>query len=139
VGCPVPSITNAHLSVAADNYRTDNFDRSHFPDSWGYPSPEEAYQVIQASGHKLQSDCLLHGDYCLPNIILNNWTFSGFVDVGQGGVGDRHVDIFWAINSLRWNTKTDNYRQRFLDAYGRTHFNEEMLPIVSALAVFDAI
>ncbi|MCL2048639.1 MAG: aminoglycoside 3'-phosphotransferase [Defluviitaleaceae bacterium] len=82
--------------------------------------------------HPLKNDTLLHGDYCLPNVILNNWEFSGFIDLDNSGVGDRHVDIFWGIWSLEFNLKTDKYRERFIDAYGRGRVDEDMLRIVGA-------
>lgn len=84
----------------------------------------------------LKSRVLLHGDYCLPNIILNNWKLSGFVDVGNGGVGDRHIDLLWGIWSLGFNMKADMYRGRFLDAYGRDKADESVLKIVAAAEVF---
>ena len=87
-------------------------------------------------GKYLQQDVLLHGDYCLPNVILDNWQFSGFVDVDSGGVGDRHIDLFWGIWSLGFNLKTQAYRDRFLDAYGRDRVDTEMLRVVAAAEVF---
>jgi kanamycin kinase len=72
-------------------------------------------------------DVVLHGDACLPNMLLNDWAFSGFVELGDGGVGDRHVDIYWALWSLQYNLKSDAYRGRFLDAYGRCLIDDERL------------
>jgi kanamycin kinase len=68
--------------------------------------------------------------------MLDNWKFSGFIDLDAGGLGDRHIDLFWGIWSLRFNLKTDRYRDRFLDVYGRELVNEEMFPIISAFEVF---
>ena len=79
---------------------------------------------------------LTHGDYCLPNILLDDWRFAGFIDLDSGGVGDRHVDLFWGIWSLGFNLKTDRYRERFLDAYGRDKIEEERLRTVAAVEVF---
>ena len=87
-------------------------------------------------GHRLKADTLLHGDYCLPNIMLDNWRFSGFIDLDAGGVGDRHVDLFWGMWSLQFNLKTDRFRERFLDAYGREVINEDMFRTVAAVEVF---
>ena len=84
----------------------------------------------------LQSKVLLHGDYCLPNIIFDNWKFSGFIDVGNGGVGDRHIDLFWGVWTLWFNLKTNKYQERFLDAYGRDKADETALKIVAAAEVF---
>lgn len=135
--CPIVDRTAAYITAAKNNYHTGNYDKSHFFDSFGYRSAKEAYTALIAEKDALQSNVLLHGDYCLPNIILNNWKFSGFIDVGEGGVGDRHFDIFWGIWSLAFNLKTNNYRERFLDAYGREKVDESILKIVAAVEVFN--
>ncbi|MCA0758172.1 aminoglycoside 3'-phosphotransferase [Paenibacillus sp. N4] len=62
---------------------------------------------------------IIHGDYCLPNIIMDHFAFKGFIDLGDGGVGDRHNDLYWGLWTLRYNLKTDKYKDIFLDAYGR--------------------
>lgn len=54
-----------------------------------------------------------------PNVILDDWRFSGFVDLDCAGVGDRHVDVYWALWTLWFNLHTDAYGDRLLDAYGR--------------------
>lgn len=135
-GCPVPDRMESYRALAEQNYRTDRYEKSHFPDSFGYETPEQAWDVISREGHLLKSDTLIHGDYCLPNIMLNDWRFSGFVDLGNAGVGDRHIDLFWGVWSLGFNLKTDRYRDRFLDAYGRDRVETEMLRIVAAYEVF---
>lgn len=134
--CPIPDRTGEYLAFAQKNYRTGNYDKSHFPDSFGYRTAEEAYEVLTTQKDALQSKVLLHGDYCLPNIVLDNWKLSGFIDVGNGGVGDRHIDIFWGIWTLWFNLKTNKYYGRFLDAYGRDKVDESILRIVAAAEVF---
>ena len=135
-GCPVPDHTARYLASAEEGYRIGRYDASLFPDNWGYASAEEAIEVVRRDGHLLATDTLLHGDYCLPNIMLDNWRFSGFIDLGNGGVGDRHVDLFWGAWSLFFNLKTDAYRDRFLDAYGRDKIEPELLRVVAAAEVF---
>lgn len=135
-GCPVQDRTAEYLAFAEKNYCAGTYDSSHFPDSFSYSSAQEAYAVLTAGKDALQSRVLLHGDYCLPNVILKDWALSGFIDVGCGGVGDRHIDLFWGIWSLEFNLKTDRYRQRFLDAYGRDKADESILKIIAAAEVF---
>lgn len=134
--CPVPERTADYLSTARRNYETHAFDATLFPDNWGYASAEEAWQELERNGRYLHSDTLLHGDYCLPNILLNNWAFSAFIDLDAGGVGDRHVDLFWGMWSLNFNLKTDRYCQRFLDVYGRDLICKEAFRTVAAAEVF---
>ncbi len=134
--CPVQNHTERYLAGAERRKSSGDYDKSHFPDSFGYKSAEEAWSVVESRGHLLKTDTLLHGDYCLPNIMLDDWRFSGFIDLDSAGVGDRHVDIFWGIWTLGFNLKTDKYRERFIDAYGRDNVDEEILRIVAATEVF---
>jgi kanamycin kinase len=134
--CPAQNHTERYIAKAEQNMRTGAYDASHFPDSFGYRSADEAWAVIETRGSLLRTDTLLHGEYCLPNVILDGWRFSGFIDLDSAGVGDRHVDIFWALWSLAFNLKTDKYRGRFIDAYGRGGVDEEMLRVVAAAEVF---
>lgn len=74
-------------------------------------------------------DVLLHGDYCLPNVIMRDFQLEGFIDLGAGGIGDLHYDLYWGIWTLRYNLKSDDYRDIFLDHYGRANFDAERLAI----------
>lgn len=135
-GCPIQKHTEFYLAGAKRNMLAGAYDKSHFPDSFGYRSAEEAWAVVEKYGHLLKTDTLLHGDYCLPNVMLDDWRFSGFIDLDSAGVGGCHVDVFWGIWSLWFNLKTDMYRERFIDAYGRDKVDEEMLRVVAAAEVF---
>ena len=134
--CPVPNHTARYAALARKNYGEGLYDTSLFPDNWGYTSAEEAWREIERNGKSLVPEVLLHGDYCLPNIMLDNWHFSGFIDVGNGGVGDRHVDLFWGAWTLNFNLGTDKYRERFFDAYGRDKLEPDKLRTVAAFEVF---
>lgn len=126
-GCPVPDRNRRYID--------DTLRRYH---SLPHPSvpEEEAWQVVQRSLDILDSRVLLHGDYCLPNVMLDNWTFSGFLDVGGGGIGDRHIDLYWGCWSLQFNLKDTRFCSRFLDAYGRQDVDTEKLRILNAYEAF---
>ena len=134
-GCPV-NRTADYLSTARANYHAKCYDINLFPDNWGYATPEEAWAEIEANGAALAADTLLHGDYCLPNIMLNNWNFSSFIDLDTAGIGDRHLDLFWGMWSLNFNLKTDAFCQRFLDVYGRDCIETERFRTIAAMEVF---
>lgn len=135
-GCPIQDHTARYLARAAENHAAGKFDSDLFPDNWGYASAEEAWAMLNTNGKYMKTDTLLHGDYCLPNIMLDKWKPSGFIDVGSGGVGDKHVDLFWGAWTLNFNLKTDKYCSRFLDAYGSANFEQEMLRVIAAIEVF---
>jgi kanamycin kinase len=134
--CPIQNHTESYLVKMERNRVSGTFDKNHFPDSFGYASAEEAWEVVEKHGNLLKTDTLLHGDYCLPNVILDDWRFNGFIDLNNGGVGDRHVDIFWGLWTLWYNLKTDKFRERFINVYGRNSVDEDMLRIVAAAEVF---
>lgn len=136
LGCPVPNRTADYLATARRNWEIKAYDVDLFPDNWGYATAEEAWDVIEKTGHLLKTDTLLHGDFCLPNIMLDDWRFSGFIDLDTAGVGDKHVDLFWGMWSLQFNLKTDKYKDRFLDVYGRENINTDIFRTVAAIEVF---
>lgn len=135
-GCPVINRNESYIATATKNHAAGKYDAALFPDNWGFSGAEEAWQEIRRNGRFLTADTLLHGDYCLPNVLLNDWRFSGFIDVGNGGVGDRHIDLFWGAWTLLFNLKTDAYCSRFLDCYGRDKVEPQKLRTIAAFEVF---
>ena len=83
----------------------------------------------------LRTDALIMGDCCLPNIFFEGRRFSGFIDLGDAGLGDRHFDLCWALWSLRYNLKSERYNDRLLDAYGRDMVDDERLRLCTELSL----
>lgn len=135
-GCPVPDLTTSYLATAARNHSAGHWNTAFLPDNRQFSGADEAWSLIECNAGFLKNDTLIHGDYCLPNVMMDHWRFSGFIDVGQGGIGDRHIDLFWAIWSLRFNLKTDRYTDRFLDIYGRDKAEPDLLRTIAAIETF---
>lgn len=139
--CPIKDRVGEYLARAEKNYFSDSYNKEHFPDSFGYSSGREAYEALTAGGGLLKNEVLLHGDYCLPNIMLDGWRFSGFIDLDSAGIGDRHIDLFWGEWSMGFNLRMhgepqwEKYGRRFLDAYGRDKIDNDILRIVAAAEV----
>ena len=85
-----------HGLVDVDDAEPETFCKGGFKDpqqllGWLYDNrPEEDF-------------VLSHGDFCLPNIFINDDGFSGFVDIGRMGVADRYQDIALCYRSLKHN------------------------------------
>ena len=45
-----------------------------------------------------------HGDFCLPNLFTDGKRFTGFIDVGSAGAGDRWMDLALGWRSLKHNS-----------------------------------
>lgn len=135
-GCPVQNRNEIYLSSAQQNHCRGIFEADLFPPQWCPNDAHSAWKTVEAYGKYLKTDALLHGDYCLPNVMLDNWRFTGFLDLGKAGAGDRHFDIFWGVWTLFFNLKTNDYYHRFLDVYGRDKVVPELLRTVAALECF---
>ena len=68
--------------------------------------------------------------------VLQDGEFSSLIDLGAAGIGDKHMDIYWALWSLQYNLKTEYYTDYFLDLYGRDNFEPEMLRVIAAFECF---
>lgn len=141
-GCPVKDRIRDYFTFAENTRAAGGGDvhlfKSDFPIAreLSFSTLDEAWETLTKNAPYLRADTLIHGDYCLPNIMLSDFRFSGFIDLGNGGVADRHIDVFWAIWTLIYNQKTDKYTERFMDAYGRDRIEREALRTVAAAEVF---
>lgn len=61
-----------------------------------------------------KGNTLIHGDFCLPNILAKDNKIVGFIDIGGAGIGDIWCDYAWCIWSLEYNLKTDKYTNALL-------------------------
>lgn len=67
---------------------------------------------VRKAGH-----VLVHGDFCLPNVLVEEGKFSGLVDLGGAGLASPEVDLAAGVWTLQYNYGTGHARE-FLDAYG---------------------
>ncbi len=63
-----------------------------------------------------------HGDFCLPNILVDPETLrpTGVVDLGRAGIADRYADLALAVRSLAGPLNRQygpHDARRFLDRY----------------------
>ena len=135
-GFPISSRMQRFGEAARGDISSGEFDSHVLLRCFQINSLEEAWDIMQENVDKLKFDTLIHGDYCLPNIILNDGKFSSLIDFNMSGVGDKHIDLYWAIWSLEYNLKSDKYTDYFLDLYGRDNFDYDMLRVIAAFEVF---
>lgn len=128
-GCPVRGLTEGWLAGARRAAAGQPRLTRYLSDYLGVYTAQNALREMEAlsSAGALDSQTLVHGDLCLPNFMLDDFRFTGFIDLGEGGLGDRHYDLFWTLWSLSYNCGDDRFRGRFLDAYGRDAVNEDKI------------
>lgn len=74
-----------------------------------------------------EGKCFVHGDFCLPNILVKDGKVSGFIDTEASGLGDAWMDYAWAVWSLEYNLQTKAYTQRLLELLGVDFDREKFL------------
>lgn len=135
--CPCTNGLEVMVSRAEENYRNGNAEMSLLRHA-GYSSVDAAYKDMVALSRILSEErTIIHGDYCLPNLMLHHFARSGYIDVGYGGLGDPHYDLFWALWSLQFNLRSDRYAARFIDAYGKERVDEDRLRLCGLVSVFN--
>ena len=131
-GCPVQNRLTSYYETVKHNYENGLFDLSY----GSFSSADEAYRTAIDGQRLLTADTLIHGDFCLPNFLFDNWRFTGFIDLGAAGVADRHIDLYWGKFTLKYNLGTDEYAEAFFAAYGKGKINTEALQTISACECF---
>ena len=121
-GCPVDQTPRAKLVRAreiVENGRVDMdlADPETFSEG-GFSSPAALLQWLEDHAPGCEP-VLTHGDLCLPNIFLKDWDFSGFLDLGRSGIGDKWTDI-----AICWRTLRDNFGGHYGEAVPGFHPDE---------------
>lgn len=131
-GVPLPDRCAGTLSGAEKGLAAGVFQDYLRVDRYGITTSADAASVLENARGAFRPSCLIHGDACLPNVMLREDRFSGFIDCGAAGFGNRHSDLFWTVWSLAFNLKTDAWADRFLDAYGRDAYDPEEMRMAAA-------
>ena len=107
-GCP--SIRDLDADLKEAKFRIENnlvdvsdAEPTTFGEGGMFENPEELYQWLVDNQPDFEP-VLSHGDFCLPNILFENGKISGFIDVGDAGVGDKWKDIALCYRSLKHNS-----------------------------------
>ncbi|MDP6039788.1 MAG: phosphotransferase, partial [Candidatus Latescibacteria bacterium] len=93
---------------------------------------DEALAEARSTKPEFEDLVLTHGDYCLPNIMIDNGALSGFIDWGSVGIGGRHRDFAAVEYSVRRNFGAE-WVEPFFDAYGQKYFDEDIMAFYRAI------
>jgi aminoglycoside phosphotransferase len=75
-------------------------------------------------GERAPGRVLIHGDFCLPNVLIEDGRLSGLVDVGRSGLGDPRDDLAAGLWTLHYNFG-HGYGRHFLEAYGAPTMSDQ--------------
>lgn len=121
-GCPVDQSPDAKLArarktVEAGEVNMELVEPETFSEG-GFHSPAALLQWLEEHRPPFEP-VLTHGDFCLPNVFLEDWSVTGFLDLGRSGMGDRWTDI-----AILWRTLRDNFGGHYGEAVPGFHPDE---------------
>ena len=94
-------LEEAHMRVENNLVDLDNVEPTTFGKD-GFESPKHLLAWLENNRPDFEP-VFSHGDFCLPNIFLENGKIKGFIDLGDAGIGDKWRDIALCYRSLKHN------------------------------------
>jgi aminoglycoside phosphotransferase len=118
--CPFDRRRHVQIESARLQVVNGLVDMDDLEDQWSHLTLDALYQhFLESVPATPEKPVMTHGDYCLPNILINPHTLrvSGFIDVGRAGVSDAYTDVALAVRSLIRNWGAE-YVGLLFDCYG---------------------
>ncbi|WP_047869523.1 aminoglycoside 3'-phosphotransferase [Nocardiopsis sp. RV163] len=162
-GCPFDMTLPAQLERARERVASGLVERSWAAAGREGPPAAEVLSELAGLARALGPGrtALVHGDYCLPNVLLDTGSVRGgaararrssgggpgparadgwaLVDLGRAGLGDPHADLADMAGSLL-SPMNPQFGppdvERFLDAYGREDVDPERLRLCAGVDSF---
>ena len=98
-----------------------------------YPQVHETYSDMTKEDvirfikkYKPKDKVLVHGDYSLPNILIDEEGNIGLIDLGDVSISTKYFDLFYLKKSLIRNKKIDKLDE-FLKGYGMTTIDDNYM------------
>ncbi len=124
--CPFDERIETKLERAHYRVRYGLVDEDDFDDERLGMTAREVYAALEESRPTEQDLVFTHGDYCMPNILLQGERISGFIDLDRAGIADRYNDLAIASRSIAYNLGTA-YEQQFFLSYGIENIDKEKI------------
>lgn len=104
--CPIDQgvskmLNDARIRLDSKLINTEDWSPIAFGEC-AFETPEQVYDWLVAN-KPLEELVLSHGDYCLPNVMIDENGVAGFIDLGHSGVADKWKDIALCYRSLKSN------------------------------------
>jgi len=115
--CPFDARLATLLAQARANAEAGRVDETDFDSSRIGRTALDLFAELAATQPRHEDLVVAHGDYCLPNVVLDGDRVAGFVDVGRAGVSDRYRDLALAARSIEYNIGRE-WVAPFFAAYG---------------------
>ncbi|MEJ5020165.1 APH(3') family aminoglycoside O-phosphotransferase [Ochrobactrum vermis] len=115
--CPFDHRLDIRIEDARKRVEAGAVDEEDFDNEREGQTAQDLLVELRRQKPKSEDIVVTHGDACLPNFMMDDRGFTGFIDCGRLGLADRHQDLGLACWSIRYNLG-EEWVKPFLDTYG---------------------
>ncbi len=135
--CPFDQRLLHKLELAQRRVATGLVDETDFDEQRQGMNAETLLKQLLANQPRDEDLVFTHGDYCLPNVLLDpqQRRVNGFIDWGRAGIADRYQDLALAARSLIYNVGP-GWEPLLWHEYGLTTVEEEKIAFYQLLDEF---
>ena len=91
-----------------------------------YPEMDKKSLLEFLKNNKPTDTALVHGDYSLPNILIDDNKEVSLIDLGDVSISTKYFDLYYLRKSFIRNNKMD-YFKAFLESYGLSEIDEKAM------------
>lgn len=91
-----------------------------------YPEMNKEIIIDFLKNNKPTDSVLVHGDYSLPNILINDNREVGLIDLGDVSISTKYFDLYYLKKSFARNKKIGCFKE-FLESYGLSEIDEKSM------------
>lgn len=135
--CPFDGRLEVKLKEAHQRMLAGQVDESDFDEERLGMTAAQLYDELLATRPAGEDLVFTHGDYCLPNILLDplQKQISGFIDLSRAGVASRYQDLALAARSLSYNFGAE-WVPKLFEEYGLGEVNYAQIEFYKLLDEF---
>ncbi len=135
--CPFRDTLDHELAEAERRLRRGALNLDAFVKETAGITPSLALERLHATRGIIHESVFTHGDYCLPNVMINKGSLSGVIDWGIAGIADPHRDFMAIWDSIEFNLGKI-WISRFFEAYGIVKPDQDRIRYYNLLDQFFA-
>jgi len=110
----------------------ENIDSIYLEVSELYPNMTKKDLVDFLKNKKPTDEVLVHGDYSLPNILIDEEGSISIIDLGDVSISSKYFDLFYLKKSMDRNKKME-YWDELLKGYGMKKLDEDSMKWVELI------
>ena len=115
--CPFDERLDDKIEIARERMINGLVEEDDFDEERLGRTAEDLFHELLATKPTDEDLVFTHGDYCAPNIIIENDKLNGFVDWSGAGVADRYQDIALLTRSV-WYNFGEDWAENIFEIYG---------------------